>query len=133
MPKTTEISYAFSAAFDQAYLLEIHDNDLEAIADIFTTAHQQIESEIALSKPFAENGDSETLRQRFHRIKPLWGYAGLHYWQQHIQVFEDFCRRKPMKDTLMENYDRLVTQMEVGLSLLREESQRLRLHFSLYD
>lgn len=126
MPMTTPFTYDFSAVFDTGYLMEVHDNDLHAIAEIFVTARNQISNEIELSKPFADRGDAESLRQRFHRIKPLWGFAGLHFWQQHVQVFEDFCSRKPARENLIESYQRLIQQMEVGLNLLEIEVTRLK-------
>lgn len=128
MPVMKTETFDFSAVFDSAYLLEVHDNDLNAIAEIFMTAHEQIINEIQLSKPFAERGDAESLRQRFHRIKPLWGFSGLHYWQQHVQVFEDFCCRKPERENLKESYHRLIKQMEIGLDLLEMEANRLKNH-----
>lgn len=126
MPVTTPFTYEFSTVFDKDFLLEVHDNDLYAIAEIFDTARKQITNEIELSKPFADLGDSNSLRQRFHRIKPLWGFAGLHFWQQHVQVFEDFCSRRPARENLIESYERLIQQMEVGLDLLELEATRLK-------
>ncbi len=128
MPLLKTDTFNFSAVFDGAYLMEVHDNDLNAIADIFMTAHEQISNEIRLTRPYADNGDADSLRQRFHRIKPLWGFSGLHYWQQHVQVFEDFCMRKPARENLTESYYRLINQMEIGLSLLQEEANRLKNH-----
>lgn len=126
MQAISDTVFQLSSQFDGMFLLEMHDNDLAAISDIFLTSHQQITEESARYFWLAENGEITELKRRVHLVKPLWGYCGLSEYQQRFQEMENFFSGNP---TINESIIRLNEEksfIQDGLELIRQEAIKIQ-------
>lgn len=120
----TEIQ--LSSQFDSAFLLEMHDHDWTAIADIFLTSHQQIEEETARFTCLAENGEIPELKRRVHLVKPLWGYCGLPLYQQRFQDLEKFLGGNPTIPDALIRLEQEKPFIQSGLELIKQEAIKIQ-------
>jgi hypothetical protein len=126
MQAISDTVFQLSSQFDGMFLLEMHDNDLAAIADIFITSHQQLSEESARYFWLAENGEITELKRRVHLVKPLWGYCGLSELQEKFQKMESFFSSNPtINDALIRLEEEKPFILE-GLELIRQEAIKIQ-------
>lgn len=126
MQAISDTVYQLSSQFDSMFLLEMHDNDLAAISDIFLTSHQQLSEETARYTWLAENGEITELKRRVHLVKPLWGYCGLSEFQQRFQQMENFFSANPSINEALIRLDKENPFILEGLALIRQEATKIQ-------
>lgn len=126
MQAIPDTEFQLSSPFDSIFLLEMHDNDLAAIADIFTTSYQQLSEETARYIWLAENGEITELKRRVHLVKPLWGYCGLSEFQQRFQKLETFFSGNPSINDSLIRLEEEKSFILAGLALISEEANKIQ-------
>jgi hypothetical protein len=126
MPQVLGREYVFSDQFDQQYLQDLYEGDLKAAEEMFQSVVQQISSEVALAAVLFDQGNVEGVRKVYHKIKPLFGYAGLLHVQDCVQRFEDDCHRHAATGDLLFAFNRVNEIIVDALHTIREEQIRLR-------
>ncbi len=126
MQAIPDTEFRLSKPFDSMFLLEMHDNDLAAIADIFTTSYQQLSEETARYIWLAENGEITELKRRVHLVKPLWGYCGLSEFQQRFQQLENFFSGNPSINDSLIRLEEEKSFILAGLDLISKEANKIQ-------
>lgn len=126
MELASDTAYQLSSAFDSLFLLEMHDNDIAAIADIFITSHDQIKEEAERFAHLAERGEITELKRRVHLVKPLWGYCGLSDLQESFQKMESFFGTNPTITDALIRLEQEKPLIANGLGLIRLEAIKIQ-------
>ena len=118
-------NYHFSPGFDQQFLFELYGDDMKSAEEVFQSAINQIDLDLAEAAALYSSGDITTLRKIFHRMKPLFGYVGLLPVQDYVQQFEDNCIRLRGGDALQLAFDNIVQIVNEAVGSIREEKEKL--------
>ena len=126
-----KLRYIFSGRFDTDYLQELYENDMDTIMDIFESSIYSITSEINNGVHHYHNGDVESLRRVFHKIKPLFGYVGLPSLQEYVHDFENKCSIVSGIEQLTNDYERIIGIISDSVNVLTQELSRMKMYSNL--
>jgi chemotaxis protein histidine kinase CheA len=125
------LRYIFSGRFDTDYLEELYDNDMETIMDIFESSISSITSEIGHGVHHYHNGDLDSLRRVFHKIKPLFGYVGLPSLQEYVHDMENKCSLVTSIEQITPDYERIIGIISDTVNVLTQELARMKMYSNL--
>jgi hypothetical protein len=126
-----EIQYVYSGRFDTAFLNELYADDVETAAETFESSLNHLTTEIGNADILFRNGDVESLRKLFHKIKPLFGYVGLLKVQEKVQQFEDACHAAGHAGDIRKNYEELNIQISEASNIIRQELIRMKMYLNV--
>jgi Hpt domain len=126
-----EIQYVYSGRFDTAFLNELYAEDVESAAEVFESSLKLISSESINAEANFRQGDIESLRKLFHKIKPLFGYVGLLKVQELVQHFENACHSANNIEELRKEYDELNIMINESVNIIRQELIRMKMFLNV--
>jgi HPt (histidine-containing phosphotransfer) domain-containing protein len=119
--------FIFNEEIDAQCITDLYGEDYAYIEEVFETVLKEFDllsSNIALRH---DSGDIESLRSAVHKIKPIFGFAGLTLTQQQCQQFENLCQRAESFDMLTNDYIILQGSLRKSRSVIEEEKRKLEL------
>jgi chemotaxis protein histidine kinase CheA len=125
------LRYIFSGRFDTDYLQELYDNDLDTIMDIFESSITAITAEVGHAVHHYHNGDLDSLRRVFHKIKPLFGYVGLPSLQEYVHDVENKCAHVNSVEQITPDYERIIGIVSDTVNVLTQELARMKMYSNL--
>jgi chemotaxis protein histidine kinase CheA len=125
------LRYIFSGRFDTDYLQELYDNDLDTIMDIFESSVTAITAEVGHAVHHYHNGDLDSLRRVFHKIKPLFGYVGLPSLQEYVHDVESKCAHVSSVEQITSDYERIIGIVSDTVNVLTQELARMKMYSNL--
>ena len=125
------LRYIFSGRFDTDYLQELYENDMDTMVEIFESSIYSITSEINSSVHHYHNGDVESVRRVFHKIRPLFGYVGLPSLQEYVHDFENKCSVVSEMEQLTNDYERIIGIISDTVNVLAQELSRMKMYSNL--
>jgi chemotaxis protein histidine kinase CheA len=125
------LRYIFSGRFDTHYLQELYDNDLDTIVDVFESSITVITAEVGHVVHHYHNGDLDSLRRVFHKIKPLFGYVGLPSLQEYVHDVENKCAHVNSVEQITTDYERIIGIVSDTVNVLTQELARMKMYANL--
>jgi chemotaxis protein histidine kinase CheA len=125
------LRYIFSGRFDTDYLQELYDNDLDTIIEIFESSITAITAEVGHAVHHYHNGDLDSLRRVFHKIKPLFGYVGLPSLQEYVHDVENKCAHVNNVEQITTDYERIIGIVSDTVNVLTQELARMKMYANL--
>jgi Hpt domain len=126
-----EIQYIYSGRFDTAFLYELYENDVQSAAEVFESSLKQLSLEISNAEDHFRQGDIESLRKLYHKIKPLFGYVGLLKVQDFVQHFENACHTSSNIEEISGNYNELKIMIGEAVNIIRQELIRMKMYLNV--
>lgn len=127
-PRLINRKFIFRPEMDRDYLYSLYEDDYTYIAQVLTAANQDLESVVPEMEQAWHARDLGQLARALHRIKPLFGYAGLLTHQEKLASFEQQFRNGHPDDNLDEDFRRMMQVVLTGKIILEDESNRLTLY-----
>lgn len=125
------LRYIFSGRFDTDYLAELYDNDIDMIREMFSQSVSSMVSELKNASHHYHNGDVDSLRRVFHKMKPLFGYVGLPSLQEYVHDFESKCSLVGNVEQLGKDYERVVGIISEAVNALVQELDNMKMYSNL--
>ena len=101
------------------------------MVEIFESSIYSITSEINSSVHHYHNGDVESVRRVFHKIRPLFGYVGLPSLQEYVHDFENKCSVVSEVEQLTNDYERIIGIISDTVNVLAQELSRMKMYSNL--
>lgn len=125
---SNNLRYIFSGRFDNDYLDELYGNDIYTMMEIFESSISSLTSEVNKGIYHYHNGDVESLRKVFHKIKPLFGYVGLPALQEYVHDFENKCSIAANVEQIRSDYEKIIGIISDTVNVLSQELSRMTLY-----
>jgi hypothetical protein len=125
-PEQNDQAFIFSEFFNVTFLEELYSGDLSAAVDVFNSAHIQIVDELDIAANHYMNGDIQSVKKVYHKIKPLFGYVGLTEVQDCVQRFEDSCQSAASAEQLLTAYENINSIIGEAVIRIQQESERIK-------
>jgi hypothetical protein len=122
------LRYIFSGRFDNDYLDELYGSDIDTMMEIFGSSITSLTSEVNKGVYHYHNGDVESLRKVFHKIKPLFGYVGLPSLQEYVHDFENKCGIAANVEQIRSDYENIIGIISDTVNVLSQELSRMTLY-----
>ena len=126
-----KIQYIFSGRFDTAFLDDMYAGDIQTAAEIFESSLNHLIPVTEEANALFGNGDVESIRKFFHKIKPLYGYVGLLKVQAIVQHFEDACTTAGSVDALEPEFRELIILLGESVNIIRQELIRMKMYLNV--
>jgi hypothetical protein len=126
MNKTTiRKKFIFNEKIDSAWLFSLYEDDYEYIAEVFNSSLDSFKEDLPAFTGAFETSDITTLKKSAHKIKPVFGFAGLLHHQEMMGRFENACLNASNTSNLTMHYIELLELIQEGKNIIQEEYNRL--------
>jgi hypothetical protein len=117
--------FKFNEKIDEAWLYSLYEDDYAYIAEVFNSGIESFREDLpALTSAF-ESSDIQGLKRSTHKLKPVFGYAGLLFHQEMMARFENACANTSDTSNLTLQYIELLELIRDGKNILMEDYKRL--------
>ena len=119
--------FIFNEQFDVSYINDLYAGDYAMIAETFTDVLNEYEALVQNIDSCWLAEDIPALKSAVHKIKPLFGFAGLTTIQSQCLHFENTCLTNSSVHSLANDFTRLRNSLIKGKSIIETEKTRLAL------
>jgi len=119
-------SFVFGDAIDATFLYSLYENDLPYIEQVFKATLIELDTTERLLLPAAEQRDAAALKRTVHKVKPLFGFAGLPKFQEILQQFEDACPENAAKEFPEVKFNKAFEAIQTGKRIIEHEYAKLK-------
>lgn len=117
--------FKFNEKIDEDWLYSLYEDDYTYIAEVFNSGIESFREDLpALTSAF-ESADIQALKRSTHKLKPVFGYAGLLFHQEMMARFENACANTSDTSNLTLQYIELLDLIRDGKNILIEDYKRL--------
>jgi hypothetical protein len=120
-------TFIFSEQFDVPFINDLYAGDYTMIAETFTDVLNEYEALVQNIDSCWLAEDIPALKSAVHKIKPLFGFAGLTSIQSQCLHFENTCLTNPSVYSLVNEFTLLRNSLIKGKSIIEAEKTRLAL------
>lgn len=117
--------FIFNANFDQEWLNSLYEDDYLYIAEVFSASLEALTEDLPVVATAYENADVSALKKAVHKIKPVFGFAGLLQHQEIIARFEAQCTSANVIEGVTMQYIEMIQLAQEGKQIIQEEYNRL--------
>lgn len=117
--------FIFNSKIDQDWLYSLYENDYAYIAEVFANSLDAIKEEAPMVTSAFEANDIDSLKKATHKLKPVFGFAGLLDHQDMVSRFEHACMNSNTVSNLTMHYIELTGTITEGKGILQDEYKRL--------
>lgn len=118
----------FDDRLDNNMLNELYDGDLThalVVFEHFIKTSPGMMKEIEVSYQLDQ---VDTLRQKVHKMKPVFSFVGLSQLTGISELLEKKCRDIERTEEVADLYEQLNSQFSIGMSIIHAELKRLEGH-----
>lgn len=119
-------SFVFGDAIDSTFLYSLYENDLPYIEQVFKATLIELDTTERLMLPAVEQQDTAALKKTVHKVKPLFGFAGLPKFQEVLQQFEDACSENASIQFPEMKFKKAFEAIKTGKRIIENEYAKLK-------
>ncbi len=117
--------FVFNSALCQTTLSNLYSDDYLTAEAVFSTFEEEIDGYIGtLRDSFAKRNLPE-FSGIVHKIKPVYNYVGLTTIYERLLSVENNCKMLKSLDSMMEDYDFIISETDKFRPLIKNELERL--------
>lgn len=117
--------FIFNTKIDSDWLYTLYEEDYSYIMEVFGNSLETLREEQATLSFAFESNNMDLLRRTSHKIKPVFGFAGLLQYQDQTGIFESACSTAHNTSNLTMQYIELVEVINDGKTIIQEDLKRL--------
>lgn len=117
--------FIFNINIDHEWLHSLYEDDYRYIAEVFSSSLEALAEDLPALATAYENADVSAVRKTVHKIKPVFGFAGLLQHQEIMARFEAQCARANSISGVTMQYIEMIQQAQEGKQIVQEEYNRL--------
>lgn len=117
--------FIFNINIDHEWLHSLYEDDYRYIAEVFSSSLEALAEDLPALATAYENADVSAVRKTVHKIKPVFGFAGLLQHQEIMARFEVQCARANSISGVTMQYIEMIQQAQEGKQIVQEEYNRL--------
>lgn len=117
--------FKFNEKIDQDWLYSLYEDDYAYIAEVFNSGIESFREDLPLLTAAFESSDIHGLKRAAHKLKPVFGFAGLLQHQEMMARFENACANATGTSNLTMQYIELMEVISEGKAILQEDYNRL--------
>jgi hypothetical protein len=118
-------SFIFHEQIDTQSISDLYGDDFPYIEEVFTTVLGEYEMLAANILSSYGRRDKAALKSAVHKIKPIFGFAGLTGTQHQFQLFENLCQDTTSFESLDEPFKSLQDSLLRSKLIITEEKKKL--------
>ena len=122
---TAHKKFIFNSKIDQRWLYSLYEDDYTYIAEVFNNSLDTLKEELPSFSGAFESNDISALKRATHKLKPLFGFAGLLHHQEQMGRFENACSNVSNVENLTMQYIEVIEIVNEGKNIIQEECKRL--------
>lgn len=131
MNKTTiRKKFIFNEKIDAQWIYSLYEDDYGYIAEVFSSSLDAFKEDLPAFTGAFETSDILSLKKSAHKIKPVFGFAGLLHHQEMMGRFESACLNASSISNLTLQYIELLEVIQEGKSIIQEDYNRLTAYTS---
>ena len=123
----TANEFVFNTEFDVNYLYSLYGDDYNYVQEVFDTVLRDYQSLTDNIEYSYSTGNLPALKSAVHKIKPVFGFAGLTVVQQLCQDFEKICAAADSPDQLSGDFETLKNKISESRQIIEGERKKLEL------
>jgi len=120
----SDTTFSFSPPIDGKYLFDLYAGDYVMIEETFADVLKDYDGFTQVVFSSYQAKDMLALKSAIHKIKPLFGFAGLLSIQAQCQDFETACQQATCPD-LADSFNALKITLMEARSIIEKEKVRL--------
>ena len=117
--------FKFNEKIDENWLHSLYEDDYAYIAEVFNSGIESFCEDLPALTTAFESSDIQALKRSTHKLKPVFGYAGLLFHQEMMARFENACANTSDTSNLTLQYIELLDLIRDGKNILMEDYKRL--------
>ena len=117
--------FKFNEKIDENWLHSLYEDDYAYIAEVFNSGIESFREDLPALTTAFESSDIQALKRSTHKLKPVFGYAGLLFHQEMMARFENACANTSDTSNLTLQYIELLDLIRDGKNILMEDYKRL--------
>jgi HPt (histidine-containing phosphotransfer) domain-containing protein len=117
--------FKFNEKIDENWLHSLYEDDYAYIAEVFNSGIESFREDLPALTTAFESSDIQALKRSTHKLKPVFGYAGLLFHQEMMARFENACANTSDTSNLTLQYIELLDLIRDGKNILLEDYKRL--------
>ena len=117
--------FKFNEKIDENWLHSLYEDDYAHIAEVFNSGIESFREDLPALTTAFESSDIQALKRSTHKLKPVFGYAGLLFHQEMMARFENACANTSDTSNLTLQYIELLDLIRDGKNILMEDYKRL--------
>ena len=117
--------FKFNEKIDENWLHSLYEDDYAYIAEVFNSGIESFREDLPALTTAFESSDIQALKRSTHKLKPVFGYAGLLFHQEMMARFENACANTSDTANLTLQYIELLDLIRDGKNILMEDYKRL--------
>lgn len=118
--------FIFNEKIDQDYLYSLYEDDFGYIEEVFAMTLENFDPDFDDLVKAYNGADLDSLKKAAHKIKPVFGFAGLPKVQEQCREFEDLCQKSSAIDDVSSHYQQIVATLAESKKLIESEHQKLK-------
>lgn len=117
--------FIFNEKIDSDYLFSLYDADYPYIAEVFCSSHESLKEELGALVSAYESSNITDLKKAAHKMKPIFGFAGLLDHQEQVGRFEHLCENASAVSNITMQYMEIIEVLKEGKTIIKEDYNRL--------
>ena len=117
--------FKFNEKIDENWLHSLYEDDYAYIAEVFNSGIESFREDLPALTTAFESSDIQALKRSTHKLKPVFGYAGLLFHQEMMARFENACANTSDTSNLTLQSIELLDLIRDGKNILMEDYKRL--------
>ncbi len=117
--------FKFNEKIDENWLHSLYEDDYAYIAEVYNSGIESFREDLPALTTAFESSDIQALKRSTHKLKPVFGYAGLLFHQEMMARFENACANTSDTSNLTLQYLELLDLLRDGKNILMEDYKRL--------
>ena len=117
--------FKFNEKIDENWLHSLYEDDYAYIDEVFNSGIESFREDLPALTTAFESSDIQALKRSTHKLKPVFGYAGLLFHQEMMARFENACANTSDTSNLTLQYIELLDLIRDGKNILMEDYKRL--------
>jgi len=119
--------FEFDKAIDSESIANLYDNDYTWIEEVFSSVLTEYSPGTAKIEQTLAEKDVEGLRKAIHKMKPVFGFAGMLQMQEMCKNLEDKCHIETSIAVLENETTILLNNLTTCREILEKEYDRLKI------
>lgn len=117
--------FIFNDKFDRNFLFSMYEDDYPDIVEIFQSCLETFADETPTLRSAYHSGDLALLRKTVHKLKPVFGFAGLPGREAEAAAFELQLSQAASVAAIENEYHEFVNAVSASSDTIRAEIPRL--------
>jgi HPt (histidine-containing phosphotransfer) domain-containing protein len=120
------VQITFDERLDTDFLNELFGDDKEHATMVFEQFLKEIRVQLKEMDNSFNSGNSELLRQKVHKLKPVFSFVGLTWLTGKAEIIETQCRENSDPETINELYKDFTKNILEFIPIIENEVVKLK-------